>query len=179
MIKKIGEEILFQSAIFKIKKLSLQIDSGEIKTWEIMEKKDTAMVVPITNDGNVLLIREFYPAINEYQLALPKGRIDSGEDEFSTAQKELQEEIGYKAGKMHKLGVLTMSPGYITQKTHVFLAQELMESKLEGDEYEPIELVPYPFSTFETLIDEGKLQEARVIVALYLARQYITIKHEK
>jgi ADP-ribose diphosphatase len=104
---------------------------------------------------------------------LPKGRIDEGSDDLKTANKELQEEVGLKAGKIDKLGVLTMTPGYSTQKVHVFLARDLSESKLEGDEFEGLEIVKHPFEKFEELIESGKLTEARAIAALYLARKFL------
>jgi len=90
---------------------------------------------------------------------------------FATASKELQEEIGFKAGKIERLTTLTMSPGYLTQKTHVFLAQDLSESRLEGDEIEELEIIRYPFNKFEELIEKDELTESRIIAALFLARK--------
>ncbi len=173
MIKRLGEKVIFKSKLFTIKDTDLKLEDGTTVTYQIMEKGDTAMLVPITNSGNVIFVREFYNAINEYQLGLPKGRIENGLNDSNTANKELQEEIGFKANKLTKLGVLTIAPGYLTQKTHVFLAQDLVESKLEGDEPEELEVVEHPLSDFEKLIDEGKLTEARMISALYLVRRFL------
>ena len=106
-------------------------------------------------------------------MGLPKGKIDRGHNNLTTANKELQEEIGFKAGKLDKLGTVTMSPGYLTQRTHIFLARELTESKLAGDEEESLELIYYPFNKFEELIEEGKLTEARMIAAFYLAKRFL------
>lgn len=128
------------------------------------------LIVPIKDD-KVVFVNEYFPAIDAYQLTLPKGSIERGHDELSTANKELQEEIGYKAAKITKLGTLTMSPGYLSQKTHIFLAQELAESKLEGDELEPLEIVEYSFDLFEDLITSLKLTESRSIAALYFAKK--------
>ncbi|MBI2334432.1 NUDIX domain-containing protein [Candidatus Daviesbacteria bacterium] len=138
-----------------------------------MEKRDTALIVPINEKGELILVREYFYAIDEYQLGLPKGKIEEGHDDLTTANKELQEETGLKAGKLDKLGVLTMSPGYLTQRTHVFLAQVLTTSKLEGDEEYELEIIKYPFGKFEKLIDAGKLTEARMIAALYLAKRFL------
>lgn len=107
---------------------------------------------------------------------MPEGAIDPEHDDLTTANEELQEEISFKAGKLDKLGTLTMSPGYLTQRTHVFLAGNLTESKLEGDEEEALEVVYYPFDKFEELIDQGKLTEARMIAALYLTKRFLASK---
>lgn len=106
-------------------------------------------------------------------LGLPKGRIDPGENETETANRELQEEIGMKANKMDRLATLTMSPGYLTQQTHIFLARDLKENPLYGDEEEKLEVIKYPFYKFEKLIENGELTEARMIAALYLAKKYL------
>lgn len=172
-MKRLSEKEIFKTKVFTIKDIVLETTSGKKVTYQILEKKDTALIVPLLNNTTLLLTREYFYAIDRYQLSLPKGRIDEGESELQAANRELQEEIGFKSQNLVNLGELTMSPGYLTQKTHIFLARDLVRSKIPGDEEEEIEVINYPFSDFEKLIDEGKLTEARVIAALYLARRYM------
>ena len=173
MIKRLREKEIFKTKLFTIKDIDLQLENGNEVTYQIIEKADTALIVPINSNGELILVKEYYYAINEYQYGLPKGRIESGSDDLETANKELQEEIGYKANKLDKLGVLTMSPGYLTQKTHVILARDLVPSRLEGDEPEQLEIIKYPFANFEELIEEDKLTESRMIAALFLAKKFM------
>lgn len=173
MIKKIGEKELFKTKIFTVKELELELENGKRFTRQILDKGDTALIVPINIYNELVLVKEYFPAIDEYQLGLPKGRIDPGLNPIETANKELQEEIGYKALKLEKIGVVTISPGYITQKTHIFLGTNLVESNLVGDEAEPLEIVLYPFAKFENLITQKKITEARMIAALYMARKFL------
>lgn len=175
MIKRISEKEIFKTKIFTIKELELELDTGRRVTRQILDKGDTSLIVPLTNYKELILVREYFPAIDEYQLGLPKGRIDRGKNPIETANKELQEEIGFKANKLYELGVLTMSPGYISQKTYIFLARELTVSKLIGDEMEELEVVLYPFEKFEELITQKKITEARMIAALFLAKNFINI----
>ncbi len=172
MPKRVGEKIIFQTKLFTIKDVALDF-SGKKISYQILEKKDTVIIVPITSEGELILIKEYFTAIDEYQIDLPGGRIDPGHSEIETVNKELQEEIGYKAGKIDLLGVVTISPGYLTQKAHLFLARDLSESKLEGDEEEALEIVKYPFDKFEELIEQGKITESRAIAALYMARKFL------
>ena len=172
MPKRISDKVIFQTKLFTIKDIDIEFDNKKV-TYQILEKSDTSLIVPINKSRELILVREYFCAIDEYQLGLPKGKIDEGHDALTTANKELQEEIGFKAGKLDKLGIVTMSPGYLTQKTHIFLARELTESKLEGDEEEILEVVYYPFDKFEDLIDQGKLTESRMISALYLAKRFL------
>ena len=173
MAKRIGEKIIFQTKLLTIKDVDIEYNTGKKATHQIIEKKGSALIVPINKQNELILIREYFDAIDEYQLSLPKGAIEEGHDALTTANKELQEEIGYKARQLDSLGVVTASPGYYSLKTHIFLARELSESKLEGDEEEEFEIIKYPFDKFENLIDSGELTESRIIAALYLARRFL------
>lgn len=169
MVKRVGERVIFQTRLFTIKDIDLQAPKGNF-TFQILEKRDTAMIVPIIGE-DIVLIREYFAAIDAYSLSLPKGQIDAEHDMFTTANKELQEEIGFKANKIEHLATLSMSPGYLTQKTHIFIARDLTESRLAGDEIEELEIVRYPFGKFEELVRSGEITEARVIAALFLAQK--------
>ena len=173
MAKRLSEEIAYQTKYVTVKDVGFEFSDGKQKTIQVIERNDTALIVPLTQNNEVVLIREFFFAANEFQIGLPKGRIDEGMNALTTANKELQEEIGYRANKLDELGVLTMSPGYHTQKTHVYLAQDLVESKLPGDEDEEIEVLPTPFDEVEQLIYSGEIKEARVITAIFLAKNFL------
>ena len=173
MPKRKHERTAYESDLFTIKDIDLEFESGKTKKYQIVEKSDGIMVVPITNDNELILIREYHAAIDETHLGLVKGRVEEDLTPQENANKELQEEVGYKAHTMHELGVLTVSPGYLTQKTHIFLAQDLEESKLDGDEEEEMEIVLHPFDRFEELIEQKKIVEARMIAALFLAKKFL------
>lgn len=172
MSKRLAERVIFKTKFFTIKDIDLKFGDKKV-TYQIIEKRNSALIVPINEKGELILIREYFYAIDEYQLGLPKGRIEGELDELETANKELQEEIGFKAAKLDKLGVVTLSPGYSTQRTYLFLARELSESKLKGDEEEELKVITYPFDKFEDLISEGKITDARMIAALFLARKFL------
>jgi ADP-ribose diphosphatase len=174
MIKRIGEKTIFKTKLFTVKDIDLQASEKKV-TFQIIEKNNTALIVPILGD-EIVFVYEYFAAIDQYSLSLPKGRVENEEEALFTANKELQEEIGYKAENIKELALLTMSPGYLTQKTHVFLAQDLKESKKEGDELEKLEIRKYTFDKFEELIENGELTEARTIAALYLARRELKKK---
>ncbi len=173
MAKRLGEKVVLKTKVFTIKDVDLEFDNGEKGTFQVLEKKDVAIIVPLDAENNIILIKEYFTAINEYQYDLPGGRIEEGHDELETANKELQEEVGFKANRLDKLITVTMSPGYLTQKAHIFLARELEESSLKGDEKEKLEILKWPFDKFEELINSGKITEARAIAALFLARRFL------
>lgn len=118
-------------------------------------------------------MREYLSGAGEYELGLCKGGIEAGQKPEETAQRELREEVGYKAGRLDKLAELFLHPAYTTSKTHIFLARDLEESKLEGDEGEELEVIPYPFKDFAKLIDNREIHDARIIAALYLTKRFL------
>lgn len=168
-MKRISEKVIFHTRLFEIKDIRVETPKG-IFTYQIISKGQTVLIVPVTRDNKLILVREYFVAINQYGLTFPKGRIDKGHDALETANKELQEEIGFKANKLEKIAILTMSPGYSTHKTHIFLASNLEPSKLTGDETEELEVKIYTVSQIEELIEKGEINEARTISAFYLAK---------
>jgi len=101
---------------------------------------------------------------------LPGGTIRSDEDLATTANRELQEEIGLRAKSLHLLGTLLPFAKYLAVRSSVFLAQELVPSQLPGDEDYVITQHPVPLACFEQMVESGELVDARVIAALYMAR---------
>jgi ADP-ribose diphosphatase len=172
MPKKFAEREVFKTNIFSVKEIDLELKNKKKRTYSIIEKKDSSLIVPITDNGQLILIKEYFVATDSYEIGLPKGRVDSGYP-LDAANRELQEEIGYKANELIELGTVTVSPGSTRHKTHIYLARKLVESKLEGDDDEDIDVLKIPFNDFEKLIKEKKLNEARFIAALYLARNYL------
>lgn len=133
---------------------------------------DAVMIMPVTAEGAVIFIQEFSPAYDKPILTLPTGIVEAGEPIEEAANRELQEEVGQKAGRLDYLGEIYMNIKYIEAKHSVFLARDLSESKLQGDEEEgSITIVHVPLEDVEDLITSGRLTDALVIAGLHLARQ--------
>lgn len=138
---------------------------------EFVKSGDEVLVVPIDDDGNVILTIEPSTAFGEPVLIIPGGETEDGEEILATGNREMQEEIGYAAETLTFLGELRPFSKYLHVRSYVVLARDLKEQRLEGDEGYTIEQERVPLDDFETLIDEGRLKDARVIAALYLARR--------
>ena len=180
MPKRIGERIVAKTKHFEIREVDLEFSSGRRAIHEIVDSNMQGVtVVPLLQDGTVLLVREYLTGAGEYQLELCKGGIEPGHTPEETAQRELQEEVGYRAGRLDKLAEVFLHPGYTTSKSYIFLARDLQKSKLVGDEGEELEVVLYPFDDFEKLIDSGEIRDARIIAALYLAKRFLEKEAEK
>jgi 8-oxo-dGTP pyrophosphatase MutT (NUDIX family) len=141
---------------------------------EYVRTGDEVLVVPLTAQGEVLLISEPAPAFGGAALVLPGGETEAGEPFIDTANRELQEEIGFRAGRIDSLGELRPFSKYLTVRSFVYLARDLVPSRLVGDEGYDITVQPVPLASFETLIGDGRLLDARVIASLFLARSFVT-----
>lgn len=132
---------------------------------------DEVLVVALNERGAVALNVEPSTAFAEDVLVLPGGTVEPGEDGAATANRELQEEIGLRARLLDDLGELRAWSKYLSVRSHIYLARDLVESKLPGDEKFDIRVEWTPLDAFEDLIASGRLLDARVIAALLLARR--------
>jgi ADP compounds hydrolase len=134
---------------------------------------DGACCVALNEKGEVLLITEYSAAFGEEVLTLPGGGLAPGENPIETANRELQEEIGFKAGRLDFLGTVQPLSKYLRVHIHLYLARDLQPSHLQGDETWDITIQPTPLDSFETLMSTGKLRDSNVIAALYMARAFL------
>ena len=114
---------------------------------------------------------EYGAGVDEYQITLPKGAYEHGEDWRDAANRELKEEAGYGARKLTLLKRMTLSPGYMGHHITVALAEDLYEERLPGDEPEPLEVIPWKLSRLDELLQREDVTEARVIAALLMTQR--------
>ncbi|MEJ2453092.1 MAG: ADP compounds hydrolase NudE [Candidatus Thiodiazotropha sp.] len=174
--KALTRELVAQSRIFRVEAVDLQFSNGEQRRYERLlgGKRGSVLVVPMLDDDTVLLIREYAAGSHDYQLGLPKGRMEpEDEDPLQAADRELREEVGYGARDLRLLRTMTIAPAYIQHHTHIVLARDLFPDKRPGDEPEPIEVVPWRLSDWPSLMAQPDLTEARSIAALYMTREFL------
>ncbi len=139
----------------------------------IRPTSDEVLVVALDGGDEVLLACEPSAAFGEPVLILPGGCAEPGEPHEATANRELQEELGFRAARLDPLGELWPWSKYLRVRSHVFLARELTPSRLDGDEGYEIGIERVPLSQFELEIAAARLRDARAIAALYLARAFL------
>lgn len=170
-------EVVARSRLFQIEQVHLKFSNGVERQYERMKggSRGAVMIVPI-HQGKMLLAREYAAGTDNYELGFPKGLIDPGETAIEAANRELQEEIGFGSNKLTLLKELSLAPGYFSSKMQIFLAEDLYENRLEGDEPEPIDVVPWALTDWEALLDDVDFSESRSVSALFLAQKYLHLK---
>ncbi|KGQ70362.1 ADP-ribose diphosphatase [Chelonobacter oris] len=166
-----------KSRIFEIQAVELAFSNGEQRIFERFTPSNrcAVMVVALERE-NLLLVNEYAVGTERYELGFVKGLMDNGETPEQSANRELQEEIGFRAGKLTLLRTVITSPGFMHNPMHIFLAEELSPSRLQGDEPEPLEIVRYPIQQLERLLQQDDFCEARNLTALYLLRDHLSAR---
>ena len=168
-----------RTRLFHVEQMDLEFTNGSVAQYErILGSTDGAvLVVPLLDDETVLLIREYAAGVHRYELGLPKGKVEAGEALLEAADREIKEEVGYGARRLEHLTTLTLAPGYLAYNTHIVLARELYPCRLEGDEPEEIEVVPWRLDRLWELTAEDDFSEARSLAALFLVREALSREH--
>ncbi len=166
-----SERRVQRGAQFELITERVALPNGRSVLLDLLKHPGAAAVVPFLADGRVLLIRQYRFATGGYLLELPAGKLDPGEAPEACAARELEEETGYRAGRVEKLGAIWPSPGFTDEKIHLYAAYDLRPTaqRLEADEV--IELVPMSFDEALRRVHEGEIQDAKSGMALLLAAE--------
>ena len=173
--KILATATLAKTRIFHIEQVDLCFSNGVETSYERLKSSSAGavLIVPMLDDDTVLLIREYAVGMERYELALPKGKVEDGEDILQAANREIMEEVGYGANSLSHVTSLSLAPGYLGHNTHIILARELYPKRLPGDEPEEIEVVPWRLSQLSELLAQNDFTEARSVAALFMTREIL------
>ncbi|MDG9929811.1 MULTISPECIES: ADP compounds hydrolase NudE [unclassified Pseudomonas] len=178
----LAREIVASSRLFRVEELQLRFANGVERTYERLVGKGSGygavMVVALLDAEHAVLVEEYCAGTDDYQLSLPKGLIEPGEDVLVAADRELKEEAGFGAERLELLAELSLSPGYMSQKIQVVLARGLYEERLPGDEPEPMRVDKVSLRELSDLVRHPQFTEGRALAALYLVRDLLTQRGE-
>ena len=159
------ETRVYEGRVVKLVVLDVTLPNGGAAKRELVRHPGAVAVVPLIDD-DVLMVRQFRMAAGRVMLEIPAGTLNPGEDPAVCADRELQEETGYKPGVLESLGGIFVAPGYTTEFIHLFVARDLVESRLAMDEDEFIELVRMPLREALEMVERGEIEDGKTISAL-------------
>lgn len=170
-IGKVSTRRVYEGRVISVDVDDVRFPDGSVGKLEMVRHSGASAVVPLLDlgkDPQVLLIRQYRYAVDGYVYEIPAGRLDPGETPQACAVRELREETGYSAGKIHPLTTIYTTPGFTDERIHLFVAEEMNvgDSQRESDEF--LELYPLLLSQAVAMIQAGEIVDSKTAVALLL-----------
>ncbi len=162
---------LYRGRVFELVKENLTFPGGVTADVDIIRHPGASAIVPMTAPETVVLIRQYRHALGDFIWEIPAGTLAPDEPPLDCARRELTEETGYQAARWEKLGEITPVPGYSDERIHLFLASDLSPSGQQLDPDELLVVREVPFGKALAMAEQGVIQDAKSITALFLARQ--------
>ena len=169
----VESNLVYEGRILDLRVDTVRLPSGRLTTREIAEHSDSVCMVPLDSQGNVLLVRQYRKSVESNLLEVPAGGIEESEAPEDAALRELQEEVGYTAGKIKRLAGFWVSPGWCTEFMHAYLATELSPAQLDADFDENITVIRVPLAQTMDLITSGEIKDGKSVASLLLAMRHL------
>ena len=167
------DELVFDGLIAKVHKVGLRMDGGEVVQRDFIHYPGAAVVLPVLEDGSIVLIRNYRFAVDDRLYEVAAGVLEEGEDPAACAARELAEETGYTAGCIEKLGVFCSTPGTTDEFLHAYLATDLKDGRQNLEAHEQITVEVLPDRKVRAMVADGTIHDAKTIatLALYWLRE--------
>lgn len=169
----ISSENVFDGRVVKVFLDDVRLPDGRQARWERVCHPGAVGMVPLRDDGNLLMVRQYRHAVRGELLEIPAGKLDRGERPIDCARRELVEEVGHSAGDMVPLAEFYNSPGFSDEYFYLYLARELVpeEGRSEPDEF--LQLVTVSLEQALGMLAEGEIKDAKSIIGITLATLFL------
>jgi ADP-ribose pyrophosphatase len=157
---------IYKGRIVNLNLETVTLPNGATVELEVIHHPGAAAVVPMKDERTVILIRQYRHAVGGYIYEIPAGKLHPGEDPRDCANREMEEEIGYKAGVLEHVTSAYTTPGFTDEVIHIYKAMQLQKGKQDLGHDEVLEIAEFPLEKTMTMIREGVIKDAKTIVGL-------------
>ena len=165
--KRLNRELVYHGAIVDFYKDTVQVPNGNVVEWDYIGHKGAAAVVPVREDGKLLMVRQYRNALDRYTLEIPAGGLNgSDEPTRDAAARELEEETGYRSDELEWLITIRTTVGFCNEKIDIYMAKNLIRTEQHLDEDEFIHVEAYSIEELTQMIMEGKIEDSKTIAAI-------------
>ena len=169
-----SSEKIFSGRLIDLYFDHIELPNGKLSTREWIKHPGAVCVIPILPNGNLCLIRQYRYGPRAEFIEIPAGKLDAGEDPLVCAKRELEEEIGYSAGKLTFLTNIHPAIGFSNEKMWMYLAEDLILSKQNLDQDEFLELYPLPVDEAIDLISQGKITDVKTVIGILWLDKFLS-----
>jgi len=159
-------ERIYEGRIINVRVDTVELPNKKYSKREIVEHPGAVGIIPVTKDKKIILVKQFRKAVEEVLLEIPAGKIESQEDPYKCALRELEEETGFTADSVKKLSEFYTTPGFSNEVIHIYLAENLEVGSANLDEDENIEIVKLSVEEVLDKIQIGEIKDAKTIIGI-------------
>ena len=170
--KTLSTEMIYEGAILNLRKDKVTVENG-VSYREIIEHNGGAVLAAVTDEGKMIMVRQYRKPAERIVFEAPAGKIDPGEEAINAAVRELKEETGYTASKVTKLTEFYPSVGYSEEVLHLYLCTELTEGETCPDENEALDVLAVDVNELFAMVMNGEIKDAKTIIAIMMVKELI------
>lgn len=170
--KVIRRRMIYRGRIIQLYQETLEL-GGRRLIRETIAHPGAAVIVPVLPGARIVFVRQYRRAVRRYLLELPAGTLEPGERPVACARRELEEETGWRAGRIRRLGEFFTAPGVLSERMFIFLARDLRPGAMKLDADEHVEPVVLPLRTAIAQVHRGTIRDGKTIVGLLLAERHL------
>lgn len=167
--KTIKSESIYEGSIINVERLTVELPNGKITYRDVVRNPGASAVIPVTEDGCVVLVEQFRKPIETTSLEIPAGKLDHGEDPLECAIRELREETGYKADHISKILTIHPTPAFADEVLHIYIATGLSKGEACPDEDEFITAKKYKIEEVVKMIHDGLITDGKTVSGILFA----------
>ena len=166
-IRRVKRELAYEGTVLKVYRDHMEFENGNTALFDYIHHDGAAAVVPVMDDGTILMVRQFRNALDRYTLELPAGKLDDPEEAgIVCATRELEEETGYKSDELEWLITVRTTVALCNEKIEIFVAKNLIPSKQNLDEDEYIDVKAFTVEELKEKIFSGEIEDSKTIAAI-------------
>ena len=167
--KQISSETIYQGRVIEVRKDQVLLPDGQFGMREVVVTNDAVAVIALNERQEVLLVKQYRHPAGQNLWEIPAGKIEAGETPLQSAQRELEEETGYRAKNWRSLSSFYMSPGFCTERIHLLIASDLTEYQQKLDQDEFIEVGKFVLAEALQMVEKRDIIDAKTIIGLFAA----------
>jgi ADP-ribose pyrophosphatase len=167
--KTLNIELIYHGSILNVERLTVELPNGRTAPRDVVRNPGASAIVPVTEDGKIILVEQFRKPIERVSLEIPAGKLDKGEDPDDCAARELKEETGYSAKNIKKILTINPVPAYADEVIHIYLATGLTSGESDPDEDEFISAKAYKPDEVISMIEKGIITDSKTISSVLFA----------
>lgn len=171
--KIFNTDTVFKGRVFSVDVADVELPDGQKSSREIIRHNGGAAIVALDEDNNIFLVRQYRIAADQELLEIPAGKLEIGEDPLACAKRELEEETGMVAGEIKHLFSMYATPGYCSEKLHIYFAHDLKQGKIHRDEEEFLHVIKLPFDIAFKMAMNGQFSDAKTIAGILAVKNLI------